>query len=208
MTDTDKPPIVGPIGDHVRRNVEELRGVRKIGTPALSALLRDLGHPILPSVLHRLGQGQRRTDVDDLVALAVVLGVNPSALLFDRHAGRQDMIELVPGHPQRADVVWAWADGQEPLPAVEAPPDAPVTRTLADMVDFTTNARPDLDRYRGHPAVLAAREVITALRVTLMARDEAGGWPDDEARQKRERQVGNAIDRLTVEVRDLFDGNN
>lgn len=81
MTDGSRPPIVGPVGDNVRRNVEELRQELHMGTPALSARLRELGRPILPSVLHRLGQGTRRTDVDDLVALSLALGVTPGRLL-------------------------------------------------------------------------------------------------------------------------------
>lgn len=37
--------------------------------------------PILAAVLHRLSQGGRRVDADDLVALAAVLGVTPAMLL-------------------------------------------------------------------------------------------------------------------------------
>jgi hypothetical protein len=40
------------------------------------------GRPILPSGLSKIEQGQRAVDVDDLVALAIALQVNPNALLL------------------------------------------------------------------------------------------------------------------------------
>lgn len=194
MTDDGKSPAIGAIGENVRRNVEELRQARKLGTPALSARLRDLGRPILPSVLHRLGQGTRRTDCDDLVALSVALGVNPSALLFDRHAAAGDAIPLTPASSQRADLVWEWADGRAPLPDAPIGENDVVRRSLADEIDFVTYARPDLARRRSHPSVLAAEQLIGSLMAALAS---AGG-------DAQETHVRRALRRVELEVDELF----
>lgn len=44
---------------------------------------RELGRPILPSGLSKIEQGDRRVDVDDLVALATRTGINGADLLVD-----------------------------------------------------------------------------------------------------------------------------
>lgn len=47
----------------------------------LSAVLEASGRPIPPLGLSRMTAGERRVDVDELVALAAVLGVTPTVLL-------------------------------------------------------------------------------------------------------------------------------
>src|SRR5690242_1133606 len=48
---------------------------------ALSARLREIGRPISISALSKIEQALRRTDADDLVALAKALDVEPGELL-------------------------------------------------------------------------------------------------------------------------------
>jgi len=74
-------PPVGEAGRNVVANVEQLRKDRHLSLRQLSDRLGEAGRPILPSVLHRLLQGGRRVDADDLVALAAVLGATPAGLL-------------------------------------------------------------------------------------------------------------------------------
>ena len=81
MSDPEKARAMGPVGDIVRRNVEELRKARRLSLRALSELLAEAGRPIFPSGLLNVSRGVRRVDVDDLVALAKVLGTSPAALL-------------------------------------------------------------------------------------------------------------------------------
>jgi hypothetical protein len=116
----DRPPAVGPVGDNVRRNVEELRRAQKLGAPALSALLGGIGRPILPSVLHRLGQGKRRTDVDDLVALSLVLGVTPSRLLAAPEAAAAEDHPAVTAARALADRLGAVITAGDPETAARA----------------------------------------------------------------------------------------
>jgi hypothetical protein len=48
----------------------------------LSARLTEIGHPIVDSGIHKTELGDRRVDVDDLVAFAEALGVEPAVLLL------------------------------------------------------------------------------------------------------------------------------
>ena len=73
---------IGGVGQDVIANVERLRQARGLSFRALSEMLGALGRPILPAVLHRLSQGRRRVDADDLVAFAAALGVTPADLLL------------------------------------------------------------------------------------------------------------------------------
>jgi transcriptional regulator with XRE-family HTH domain len=83
---TDRPASrhtpIGEAGQNVIANVERLRQARNLSFRGLSERLGALGRPILPAVLHRLSQGRRRVDADDLVAFAAALGVTPADLLL------------------------------------------------------------------------------------------------------------------------------
>lgn len=74
-------PPIGEAGMNVIANVERLRQDRNLSYRTLSDRLGAAGRPILPTVLHRMSQGKRRVDADDLVAFAEVLGVSPADLL-------------------------------------------------------------------------------------------------------------------------------
>ncbi|MEU0098283.1 helix-turn-helix transcriptional regulator [Streptomyces sp. NPDC006267] len=70
-----KAIIVGSVGDQVRVNLLRLRTVRRLSTTKLSAALRQAGRPIPPTGITRIEKGERRVDVDDLLALAQALEV-------------------------------------------------------------------------------------------------------------------------------------
>ncbi|WP_207105375.1 helix-turn-helix transcriptional regulator [Mycolicibacterium sp. P9-64] len=71
---------IGPTGTAVAANIKRLRD----GLPftELSSRLTDLGRPIPPLGLRKIESGGRRVDTDDLLALAVALGVSPITLLM------------------------------------------------------------------------------------------------------------------------------
>ena len=165
MTDASKSPPIGATGRTVVRNVEDLRQARHLSLRALSERLTALGRPILPAVLHRLGQGKRRVDADDLMALALALGVNPNALLLPRDAGLDAEVELAPEVRHRAWAAWAWADGRLPLPAGEAGAGSPGER-FAREVDFARHARP----------VLSAHDQAEALFEVYELADRIEAW--------------------------------
>ncbi len=82
----DKTPRVplGPIGRYVIGNIQYLRRIRGLTYREMSDRLAQIGRPIPTLGLSRIEKGTRRVDVDDLVALAVVLEASPVELLQPR----------------------------------------------------------------------------------------------------------------------------
>ena len=143
MPPDDKTPRVpqGPIGAYLIKNLEQLRKARRLSYQDLSVRLREVGRPIPALGLSRIEKGTRRVDADDLVGLALALGVNPSALLLPRDTALRDVVTLTEEQNASATDAWAWADGRRPLPAA-----GPFTRSSMDLqaaVDFAANARPE-----------------------------------------------------------------
>jgi transcriptional regulator with XRE-family HTH domain len=132
------------VGRYVIENLKQLREERRLAYTELSARLDQLGRPIPTLGLSRIENGKRRVDADDLVALALALGVNPSALLLPRSTDAEDVIELSPTIRHLAWVAWQWADGQEPLPERNTPESDAVARRISQhkVIDFRTYARP------------------------------------------------------------------
>ena len=78
---TGNMPEVGPVGRNLIGNVERLRAERGLSLNRLSALLEGAAGAVPPLGLSRMRNAERRTDVDELVALAEVLDVTPDVLL-------------------------------------------------------------------------------------------------------------------------------
>ena len=74
---TGKEISLGPTGETVRENVARYRKTAGLSFAELSRNLEAVGRPLAPLGLRRIEAGERRVDVDDLMALAVVLGVHP-----------------------------------------------------------------------------------------------------------------------------------
>ncbi|GAA2118454.1 hypothetical protein GCM10009802_20110 [Streptomyces synnematoformans] len=108
---------------------------------ALSEALSGVGRALSQDAINKIENGAerdtkkqiRRVDVDDLMALAVVLGVNPSALLLPPTADGD--VELTAAGMVSARVAWKWADGRGPL-------DVPEGDDGTAHVDFQRDARP------------------------------------------------------------------
>ena len=81
-------PEVGPVGRNLIENVQQLCKERRLSLNKLSAALEAASRPIPPLGLSRLLKAERRTDVDELVALAEVLGVTPGELLAPPGTGK------------------------------------------------------------------------------------------------------------------------
>ncbi len=112
MPTTPRPP--GPSAERVAHNVQHLRHDQNLSLQGLSDRLTDLGQPISLGQLSKLERGHRRVDVDDLVALAVALGVSPSRLLLPETTGPED-VPLTPALRCSTDEAWRWAAGVAPL---------------------------------------------------------------------------------------------
>lgn len=136
----------GPAGERVAENVVRLRKARGMSLRALSERLAELGRPILSSGLSKIEQGERRVDVDDLVALAAALNVSPGWLLLPPSTG-EERVALTDAVEVPAWVAWQWIDGTNPLP-----PDH------GERYDDFSKGRPDALRMaEAHPAAQAAR---------------------------------------------------
>lgn len=74
---------VGEDGQRVARNVKRLRQQQRISLVEMATRLTEIGRPIARLGLYDIERGQRRVDIDDLVALAQALRVPPDRLAFD-----------------------------------------------------------------------------------------------------------------------------
>ena len=107
-------------GSSARRVADALRRFRRgqdATTAEIARRLDLIGHPIADTGITKTEHGTRRVDVDDLVPLAVVLGVTPNTLLMPpvAHLGAGDRHELTPVLTGTAERLWQWAQGERPL---------------------------------------------------------------------------------------------
>lgn len=134
-------------GPTARRLADSLRRIRRgqnVTTAELSRRLMALGQPVPDTSITKTEQGTRRVDADDLVALALALGVTPNTLLMPETdwLGTRTVHELTPAVAGTAEELWQWAQGERPLPAPvpELPSPADGNRAL----EFTIRSRPYL----------------------------------------------------------------
>lgn len=73
---------LGPIGQHVADSIARIRRDKGLEQGDLADRVTEAGRPMSASILSKIEGGRRRLDVDDLVALAAALDVNPSLLLL------------------------------------------------------------------------------------------------------------------------------
>ena len=136
---------LGPIGIAVAANVERLRDTQNLSYAELSRRLDELGRPIAPLGLTRIRDLKRRVDVDDLIALALALGVSPTTLLLPHSAASTGAeaagAEAVTdgGEKYPLSQVWRWFVAESPI---DVPPSYPPSRAAAE---FQLRAGPDAD---------------------------------------------------------------
>lgn len=119
MTDEQRRPRpaaqYGPTAHTVADNVQRLRKRREMSIYELSGQLRKAGRPITPAAVGKIERSQRQVTVDDLIALAVILGVSPSALLMPFTEGPDAPVEVTGRGVVPAQAAWEWADGRAPI---------------------------------------------------------------------------------------------
>jgi transcriptional regulator with XRE-family HTH domain len=72
---------VGPAGKALAANISRIRKARGLTFAEVSARTEEIGQPIAILGLRRIERGERRVDYDDLLTLAVALGVAPVDLM-------------------------------------------------------------------------------------------------------------------------------
>lgn len=106
---------VGPTGRIVAQNLARLRDRRGLTTRQLAGALERAGRPIPASGITRMEKAERGVTTDELVALSVVLGVSPAALLLPLKDSEDEMVEVTGAGEVPADTAWAWASNERPL---------------------------------------------------------------------------------------------
>jgi transcriptional regulator with XRE-family HTH domain len=117
----------GPISGYAAENARRLRAERGWKLAQLSEAMRRVGRPMLSSGLSRLETGQRRMDVDDLVALALVYGVSPITFLLPWSEG--EAVQLTHTTTAGAETAWGWMRAMVPL-------DLPAEQYDADVAEL------------------------------------------------------------------------
>lgn len=96
-------------GEAVRKNIRRIRDEKGISGPELSAKLDELHRPIPPLGIHRIESGQRRVDVDDLMAISRALGVWPISLLMPESESADDLVtSTAVSEAVTAERFWDW----------------------------------------------------------------------------------------------------
>ncbi len=126
----------GPATERVAENVKTIRRARDLQLEDVSKTLSSLGWPISVSTLSKIELGQRRVDVDDLIALAVALGVTPNRLLLPAEADTEAETAVTRELRLPSFDVWAWATGEQQLQRYE--PDS----KGSSLEDFRQENRP------------------------------------------------------------------
>ena len=111
----------GPTARRVAAALRRIRhSERDITTAELSRRLGAIGHPIADTGITKAEQGTRRVDVDDLVPLALALGVTPNVLLMPpvSYYGPAEIHELTPKARGTATELWQWAQGEQAIPVL------------------------------------------------------------------------------------------
>jgi transcriptional regulator with XRE-family HTH domain len=141
MAPEQKQPKARPLGatgEAVRANISSIREAKRLPVTRLSAQLETLGRPIPPLGIRRIEAGERRVDVDDLMAFAIALSVSPASLLMPEiSTGDKDGLVPITGWRKRitASHIWSWLTVTRPL----------VGGTLGSFID---HALPPWERER------------------------------------------------------------
>lgn len=146
MTDSKKRKInaVDATGKQVAANVKRLRG--GMTYRELSERLEDVGRPIAVLGLKRIESGERKVDVDDLMAFAIVFDVSPLTLLLPEY-GSKEITTRITGYPDEmgTNVAWLWARGDEPLELPQDPVVSDHSGNDRAIALFRLHARPEID---------------------------------------------------------------
>jgi transcriptional regulator with XRE-family HTH domain len=105
---------LGPTSVRTAANLKQIRQQRGVSYAELARRLRSLLHPILDTGIMKIEKGERRIDVDDLVALALALGVTPNRLILPDvdFPGVTTGYMLTPAVAGPPVALWQWAQGE------------------------------------------------------------------------------------------------
>lgn len=115
----DKPGKLGPIGQRVAQNVQDLRERQRLTQGQVVERLAEQGVSMLKTTLSKVENAQRSVTTDELVALAFALRVSPLVLLL---SGQGAEYQLSPNDTTKPEWAYEWMVGERlpPLPAADS----------------------------------------------------------------------------------------
>jgi transcriptional regulator with XRE-family HTH domain len=154
MTAPQKKNPLGPTGRTVAANVRRLRTRHGLAYTELAAKLEELDRPIPTLGLRKIENEERRVDADDLMALALALGVHPNALLLPPTKDPSHLVTVTGAGTRSAMDIWMWAEGSAPIIYADVPDHVP-ERQRAEYAEaaFKTNASPEMQDWTKDPNV-------------------------------------------------------
>ncbi|WP_345181439.1 helix-turn-helix transcriptional regulator [Streptomyces lavendulae] len=211
--------VAGPTSKRVAANIERVRKARHLKQKDVSDALGAIGRATLTTVVSKIERGERRIDVDDVVAIALALNVSPLTLLMPDEADDQP-VKLTDGWEVSSRTAWAWALGREP--AMDPTPDGYPIGPGDDSVTAgeTDVQRQEYDRLRSEYLALALPQglqraaerpaVRLARQIEELVADIASDTADDAAgraallrmAKRRYQQLGIELD----EIEDQLEG--
>lgn len=127
----------------VSANVKRLRTEQNLGLRALADRLESIRPSIKHSTVDAIERGTRRVDVDDLVALALVLNTSPIGLLLPHGNDPAELVPVGKNNKVPAERFWRWLRGE-----------ASVVTSLSDL-GLIVNTQPVWQQAAASEALLA-----------------------------------------------------
>jgi len=115
MAKTRVKSELGPIGSTVAEQVRLHRERVGMSFAELSRQLLKAGRVIPPLGLSRIEAGLRKVDSDDLVCLAIALGVSPITLLLPAGGDPEAEVQITAAQKTQAKRAWHWLSASYPL---------------------------------------------------------------------------------------------
>jgi transcriptional regulator with XRE-family HTH domain len=158
-----KPIEIGRTGQTVRSNVKRLRSAQGLTLREMATRLAVAERPLSINSINEIESGARRVDVDDLMALAIALQVNPNSLLLPPTSDPTHLVALTGAPNETAHAVWGWANGESPLPS--RPPTIPDSapeenRDTYALAYFKNNTNPANQNWTGQPNIVVVPQDI------------------------------------------------
>lgn len=170
-------------GKQVAANIKRLRG--GMTYRELSDRLEEVGRPIAVLGLKRIESGERKVDVDDLMAFAIVFGVSPLTLLMPEY-GSKDITTRITGYPDEmgSNIAWLWGRADEPLEVPQDPLLPDHSMNDREIAIFRLHARPEIE----------PRDTVTAVASWVPSdKDEASKQDRDMLVEANRRAHGQLV---------------
>ena len=98
----------------LRTRLPQLRREQNLSQEELARLMNEQGYSWVRSTVAKIESGARAVSIDEVISLAFVMGVHPTALLLPLESAT---VNVTPTTTAPSDLLWRWMAGQEAFPA-------------------------------------------------------------------------------------------